>query len=103
MTSDPFDLERFVTAQDAHGTYARALAELRSARRQSASHPFPTSLADGWAHHVVVVPASPRLVTGKRSVRWRTSGQPAGTSSPRIVGISSETVGWIPTDRWSVV
>ncbi|SDR79866.1 Uncharacterized protein, DUF1810 family [Nocardioides scoriae] len=33
MTSP--DLERFVTAQDEHGTYDRALAELRSGRKQS--------------------------------------------------------------------
>ena len=31
--SDPFDLQRFVTAQD--GTYDRALAELRRGRKQS--------------------------------------------------------------------
>lgn len=32
--SDPYDLERFVAAQDAHGTYQRALAELRSGRKR---------------------------------------------------------------------
>lgn len=32
---DPFDLERFVAAQDADGTYERALAELRAGRKQS--------------------------------------------------------------------
>jgi uncharacterized protein (DUF1810 family) len=31
----PFDLERFVTAQDAGGTYDRALAELRRGRKES--------------------------------------------------------------------
>ncbi|HEY1775297.1 MAG TPA: DUF1810 domain-containing protein [Solirubrobacteraceae bacterium] len=30
---DPYDLERFVRAQDAHGTYERALAELRAGRK----------------------------------------------------------------------
>ena len=29
-TDDPYDLQRFVTAQDAGGTYQRALAELRA-------------------------------------------------------------------------
>jgi len=32
---DPFDLTRFVEAQDAGGTYARALAELRGGRKTS--------------------------------------------------------------------
>ncbi len=35
MVNDPFDLERFVTAQDAQSTYDRALAELRAGRKQS--------------------------------------------------------------------
>jgi uncharacterized protein (DUF1810 family) len=30
---DPYDLERFVVAQDAHGTYEQALAELRGGRK----------------------------------------------------------------------
>jgi uncharacterized protein (DUF1810 family) len=33
MTADPFDLERFVAAQDAHGTYHRALDELRGGNK----------------------------------------------------------------------
>ena len=33
--SDPFGLERFVEAQDAGGTYERALAELRDGRKRS--------------------------------------------------------------------
>ena len=33
--SDPYHLERFVTAQDAGGTYQRALAELRAGRKAS--------------------------------------------------------------------
>jgi len=32
-TDDPYDLQRYVTAQDAGGTYARALAELRAGRK----------------------------------------------------------------------
>ena len=32
-TYDPFDLERFVAAQDAGGTYASAVAELRAGRK----------------------------------------------------------------------
>jgi uncharacterized protein (DUF1810 family) len=36
MTADPFDLQRFVRAQDEGGTYARAVAELR--RGSKASH-----------------------------------------------------------------
>src|SRR6187402_687571 len=35
MASDPYDLARFRTAQDAHGTHAAALAELRSGRKTS--------------------------------------------------------------------
>ena len=34
-TEDPFDLERFVAAQDAGGTYDRATAELRGGRKTS--------------------------------------------------------------------
>jgi len=33
--SDPFDLQRFVDAQDDGGTYARALAELRAGAKRS--------------------------------------------------------------------
>ena len=33
MTADPYDLERFVTAQDARGTYGSAVAELRAGRK----------------------------------------------------------------------
>ena len=35
MSRDPFDLERFVAAQDAHGTHARALDELRAGLKRS--------------------------------------------------------------------
>ena len=34
-TEDPYDLQRFVTAQDAGGTYNRAVAELRGGRKTS--------------------------------------------------------------------
>src|SRR3954449_12008856 len=34
MTDDPFDLERFVRAQDSGGTYAAALAELEEGRKR---------------------------------------------------------------------
>jgi len=33
MTSDAYDLERFVVAQDTRGTYASAVAELRAGRK----------------------------------------------------------------------
>jgi uncharacterized protein (DUF1810 family) len=33
--ADPYDLARFVTAQDAAGTYERAVAELRAGRKES--------------------------------------------------------------------
>ncbi|MHA7239997.1 DUF1810 domain-containing protein [Arthrobacter sp. TMS1-12-1] len=35
MTDDPYDLARFVEAQDAQGTYAQALAELTRGRKAS--------------------------------------------------------------------
>ena len=35
MMADSYDLERFVAAQDASGTYARAVEELRRARKTS--------------------------------------------------------------------
>ena len=34
-TTDPFDLARFVSAQDADGTYGRAVAELRAGRKRT--------------------------------------------------------------------
>ena len=34
-TDDPYDLQRFVAAQDAGGTYERAAAELRRGRKTS--------------------------------------------------------------------
>jgi uncharacterized protein (DUF1810 family) len=34
-TDDPYDLQRFVAAQDAAGTYARALSELRAGSKRS--------------------------------------------------------------------
>src|ERR1700677_3698203 len=33
--SDPYDLERFVTAQELHGTYERAVGELHRAQKTS--------------------------------------------------------------------
>ncbi|MGY1748790.1 DUF1810 domain-containing protein [Modestobacter sp. SYSU DS0511] len=35
MNDDPFDLQRFVDAQEAGGTYAQALAELRAGSKRS--------------------------------------------------------------------
>ncbi|MGY1842000.1 DUF1810 domain-containing protein [Modestobacter sp. SYSU DS0875] len=35
MSDDPFDLQRFVDAQEAGGTYAQALAELRAGSKRS--------------------------------------------------------------------
>jgi uncharacterized protein (DUF1810 family) len=35
MAEDPYDLQRFVTAQDSGGTYERALAELRRGHKTS--------------------------------------------------------------------
>lgn len=35
MTGDPFNLQRFLDAQDAGGTYDRALAELRAGRKRT--------------------------------------------------------------------
>src|SRR6516225_3580193 len=35
MVEDPYDLQRFVTAQDAGGTYDHATAELRAGRKTS--------------------------------------------------------------------
>ena len=46
---DPYQLERFVTAQDSGGTYQRALAELRAGRKTShwMWFIFPRSPASG--------------------------------------------------------
>ncbi|WP_445152699.1 DUF1810 domain-containing protein [Baekduia sp. Peel2402] len=48
--SDPYDLDRFVTAQDAHDTYANALAELRAGRKTSHWMWFVFPQAAGLGH-----------------------------------------------------
>jgi uncharacterized protein (DUF1810 family) len=35
LTDDPYDLQRFIAAQDAAGTYERALSELRAGHKRS--------------------------------------------------------------------
>jgi uncharacterized protein (DUF1810 family) len=48
---DPYDLGRFVTAQDAHGTYGDATAELRRGRKTShwMWFVFPQIAGLGWS------------------------------------------------------
>ncbi len=95
---DPFDLERFVLAQDANGTYQRALDELRNGEKQShwMWFVFPqvaglgqsptsrkyaiTSLAEAQAYlrHAVL---GPRLVESANAVTAHT-----GLSAVRIFG-----------------
>jgi uncharacterized protein (DUF1810 family) len=94
-TGDPFDLERFVAAQDAAGTYHRAAAELRGGRK--ASHwmwfVFPqiaglgysltsrryaiTSLAEARAYlaHPVLGPRLVECATILTGVQGRTAEQ----------------------------
>jgi uncharacterized protein (DUF1810 family) len=47
---DPFDLERFVIAQDAGGTYERALEELRRGRKASHWMWFVFPQVEGLGH-----------------------------------------------------
>jgi len=95
---DPFDLERFVLAQDANGTYHRALEELRNGFKQThwMWFVFPqvaglgqsptsrkyaiTSLAEAEAYlrHPVL---GPRLVESANAVAAHT-----GLSAVRIFG-----------------
>jgi len=51
-SADPYDLQRFVAAQDAGGTYARAAAELRSGRKTShwMWFVFPQIAGLGFSH-----------------------------------------------------
>jgi uncharacterized protein (DUF1810 family) len=51
-TADPYDLERFVAAQDAGGTYDRATAELRGGRKEShwMWFVFPQVAGLGYSH-----------------------------------------------------
>ena len=51
-TADPYDLQRFVTAQDAGGTYQRAAAELRNGRKDShwMWFIFPQVAGLGYSH-----------------------------------------------------
>lgn len=51
MSRDPFDLERFIAAQDAGGTYSRALGELRSGAKRShwMWFVFPQIAGLGWS------------------------------------------------------
>jgi uncharacterized protein (DUF1810 family) len=82
---DPFDLDRFVTAQDAGGTYEQALRELRAGRKRShwmwfvfpqvaglgrsatAQHFAVSGLAEAQAYvsHAVL---GPRLVEAARAL-----------------------------------
>lgn len=98
MEDDPFDLERFVAAQDANGTYRRALEELHDGSKQShwmwfifpqvaglgqspTSRKYAiTSLAEAEAYlrHPVL---GPRLVESAHAVAAHT-----GLSAVRIFG-----------------
>lgn len=49
-TDDPFDLARFRTAQDAHGAYEGALAELRAGRKRTHWMWFVFPQAAGLGH-----------------------------------------------------
>jgi uncharacterized protein (DUF1810 family) len=51
-TEDPYDLQRFVAAQDAGGTYERAAAELRAGRKTShwMWFIFPQIAGLGYSH-----------------------------------------------------
>src|ERR1700722_2266283 len=51
-TADPYDLQRFVDAQDADGTYRRAAAELRNGRKDShwMWFIFPQVAGLGYSH-----------------------------------------------------
>jgi uncharacterized protein (DUF1810 family) len=51
-TADPYDLQRFVAAQDAGGTYQRAVAELRRGRKDShwMWFVFPQIAGLGFSH-----------------------------------------------------
>ena len=51
-TADPYDLQRFVDAQDAGGTYRRAAAELRNGRKDShwMWFIFPQVAGLGYSH-----------------------------------------------------
>ena len=51
-TADPYDLQRFVAAQDAGGTYRRAAAELRNGRKDShwMWFVFPQVAGLGYSH-----------------------------------------------------
>jgi uncharacterized protein (DUF1810 family) len=51
-TEDPYDLQRFVAAQDAGGTYERATAELRAGRKTShwMWFIFPQIAGLGYSH-----------------------------------------------------
>ena len=52
---DPWDLRRFVTAQDRHGSYDQALAELRAGRKQSHWIWFVFPQAAGLGHSPAAV------------------------------------------------
>jgi uncharacterized protein (DUF1810 family) len=51
--TDPFDLERFVAAQDAAGTYQRALDEIRRGRKRSHWMWFIFPQVAGLGHSVM--------------------------------------------------
>jgi len=59
---DPYDLARFVAAQDAHGTYHQATAELRAGAKVSHWMWFVFPQITGWGRA--------RCPGGTRSARW---------------------------------
>jgi uncharacterized protein (DUF1810 family) len=97
--SDPFDLQRFVDAQDAGGTYEQALAELRAGAKRShwmwfvfpqvaglgrsptAQH-FAVSGLDEARAYLAHPVLGPRLVEAARALTELPGGDPARVLGP---------------------
>ena len=90
MTREAFDLSRFLDAQDANGTYARALSELRAGAKQShwMWFVFPQLAGLKAEYHCE---AGVPVIDGM----WKT---PEGAGGPEIAIGPTDTVRFVTND-----
>ena len=99
MSEDPFRLQRFLDAQDAGGTYDRALAELRAGRKRThwmwfvfpqlaglGRSPTAQAYAIGSVEEARAYLAHPLLGGRLRECANALLNLPAGTSAREILG-----------------
>jgi uncharacterized protein (DUF1810 family) len=90
MAEDPYDLERFVTAQDAGGTYGRAVAELRRGRKVSHWMWFVFPQVAGLGHSAV---ARRFAISGLAEARAYLAHPVLGPRLAQCAGLVAATAG----------